>query len=208
MRLRIHLLSLVVLCLASIPALAQNDLYDNGPTNGDIDAFTINFGFVVSDSFQLSSASTVNSVEFAAWVFPGDVLQSVEVSLTSEEFGGTVYFDQNVNITQTDCFTNHKGFNLCNETGSFGGVNLNAGTYWMNLQNAVVPTGDPVYWDENRGPSLASENSIGSIPSESFTILGTASSTTTTGTTPEAGSLLLFGSALVGVIGFLRRKIL
>ena len=99
MRLRIHLLSLVVLCLASIPALAQNDLYDNGPTNGDIDAFTINFGFVVSDSFQLSSASTVNSVEFAAWVFPGDVLQSVEVSLTSEEFGGTVYFDQNVNIT-------------------------------------------------------------------------------------------------------------
>ena len=56
---------------------------------------------------------------------------------------------------------------------------LNAGTYWVNLQNAVVNTGDPVYWDENSGPSLASESSVGTIPSESFTILGEATTTTT-----------------------------
>ena len=52
-----------------------------------------------------------------------------------------------------------------------------------NLQNAVVNTGDPVYWDENSGPSLASESSVGTIPSESFTIL--SESTTITGDSPE-----------------------
>ena len=58
----------------------------------------------------------------------------------------------------------------------------------MNLQNASVPSSDPVYWDENSGvgcqgqgcPSQASQNSVGSIPSEAFTILGNATTTTTT----------------------------
>ena len=76
----------------------------------------------------------------------------------------------------------------------------------MSLQDGVVNTGDPVYWDENRGPSWASETSLGSIPSESFTLLGSTGSTTTTGTTPEPGGLMLFGSGLLGVMGILRRK--
>ena len=63
-------------------------------------------------------------------------------------------------------------------------MNLAAGDYWLNLQNAVVDTGDPVYWDENSGPSQASQNSVGTIPSESFTLLGE----TTQGTVPEPGS--------------------
>jgi PEP-CTERM motif-containing protein len=208
LKLRLSVLALLVLSLVAIPALAQNDLYDNGPTNGDIDAYTINFGFIVSDSFQLSSPSTVSSLVFASWLFPGDVLESAEVSFTSEEFGGTVYFDQSVNFTQGNCGGNSFGFNLCDETGSFSGVSLNAGTYWLNLQNAVVNTGDPVYWDVNRGPSMASENSLGSIPSESFTIMGTANSTTTTGTTPEPSALMLFGSGGLGLLYVLRLKFL
>jgi hypothetical protein len=57
MKLRITSLSLLTICclmLAAIPVMAQNlDLYDNGPYNGDTDAWTINFGFTVSDSFVL-----------------------------------------------------------------------------------------------------------------------------------------------------------
>jgi hypothetical protein len=186
--------------------MAQNDLYDNGPTDGNTDAFTINFGFAVSDTFDLAANSTVNGLNFAVWLFPGDILESAEVSITSSEFGGTVFFDQTVQMTQGSCFSNNFGFNVCNETGNLPGVALNAGTYWLNLQNAVVNSGDPTFWDQSSGPSLASEASIGSIPSESFTMLGTAGSTTTTGTTPEPGTLLLFGSGVVGAIGFLRRK--
>ena len=193
------------------PALADV-LYENGPIFGEADAFTINFGFIVSDTFTISTPnSTVNGFQFGAWVFPGDVIESAEVSITSNEFGGTTYFDQQVPFTASDCFTNHYGYNLCTETGSFGGVNLAEGTYWVNLQNAEVNTGDPAYWDENSGmgchsegcPSLASQNSLGSIGSEAFTLLGSSGG----GSVPEPGSLLLFGSGVVAGVGFLRRKL-
>ena len=193
------------LCLFALPALAQNDLYDNGPTNGTIDGWTINFGFAVSDTFNLTSNSTVNGVNFAGWVFPGDVVESVEVAITSSEFGGTTYFDQQISLTQSDCAANQYGFNVCNESGRFSGVALNGGTYWLTLQNAVVNTGDPVYWDENDGPSSSSDNTEGTLPSESFTILGSSGSGT--GTTPDPSSLLLFGTGLFGVGARLRRKL-
>ncbi len=207
MKLRIASLAIVLVALVAIPALAQNDIYDNGPTNGTVDAWTINFGFIVSDTFTIGEGgNTVNGLNFAAWLFPGDILESAEVSITSSEFGGTTYFDGNVNFTASGCTTNQLGFSLCNETGSFGPVSLNAGSYWLNLQNAVVNTGDPIYWDENSGPSSASENSVGTIPSESFTILGGTTTTQTT-TSPEPSSIMLLGSGLLGLGGLLRRKL-
>jgi hypothetical protein len=169
--------------------LDSNDIYDNGPINGNTDAWTINFGFITSDSLNLSNDGTaVTGMSFGAWLFSGDTAPSVEVSITSLENGGTSYFDQTVNFTESNCTGNQFGFNVCTETGTFNGPTLNAGTYWVNLQNASVPSGDPVYWDENSGvgcqgsgcPSSASENTVGSIPSESFTILGNATTTTTT----------------------------
>ena len=48
---------------------------------------------------------------------------------------------------------------------------------------------------------------MGTITAESFTILGsTGSTSTTTGTTPEPGTLMLFGSGALGLLGVLRRK--
>jgi uncharacterized repeat protein (TIGR03803 family) len=155
-------------------------LYDNGPINGTTDAWSINFGFVVSDSFTIpSSGGNVTALSFGAWLFPGDVLQTVEVQITSAEFGGTTYTDQVITLAASGCSGNQYGFNVCTETGSLGtSVNLSPGTYWVNLDNGVVNTGDPVYWDENSGPSMASENSVGTIPSEAFAILGAATTTT------------------------------
>jgi len=165
-----------------------NDAYENGPINGTTDAWTINFGFVVSDTFTIGSDATITGMSFGAWLFVGDTLISAEVSVTSLENGGTVYFDQTLNFTQSGCVGNQYGYNVCTETSSNGSFpSLQAGTYWVNLQNAVVNTGDPIYWDENSGagchssgcPSEASENSIGTIPSESFTILGNNTCTPT-----------------------------
>ncbi|MGA7461149.1 MAG: PEP-CTERM sorting domain-containing protein, partial [Candidatus Korobacteraceae bacterium] len=142
----------------------------------------------------------------------GDTLTSAELSITSGENSGTSYFDQTVNFTQGACTANQYGYNVCQENTSFSGPTLNAGSYWLNLQNASVPSGDPVYWDENSGPSTASENSIGSIPSEAFTVLGssttTSSSTSSTTTSvPEPSSIMLFGSGILGLAGVLRRKL-
>lgn len=196
---------LLTICIFALPAFPQNDLYDNGPTNGNVDAWVINFGADVHDSFNLASNSAVNGLTFAAWLTPGDILESAEVSITQEPNGGPLYFDQQVNFTQTGCVLNQFEYDVCNESGAFPGVALNAGTYWVTLQNAVVNTGDPVYWDENSGPSQAVNGSEGSIPSESFTILGSSSSGT--GTAPEPGSILLFGTALLGLRAVLRRKL-
>ncbi len=192
--------------LLFVPASAD-DIYDNGPTNGTTNAWDINFGHIVSDSFTVGSAgATITGLSFSAWVFPGDVLDGgVEVSITSAEFGGTTFLDERVNFTQSGCVANQYGFNVCTETSdsSFGTVNLTGGTYWLNLQNAQAKTNEPIYWDENSGPSQASENSIGTIPSESFTLLGRSG----TGTTPEPSSIMLFGSGLFGLAGVTRRKL-
>ena len=215
MKMRIASLSLLALCLtlAAVPAMAQT-VYSNGPTNGNTDAWTVNFGFIVSDTFNTNSPNTqITGVTFAAWMAPGDVLDSAEISITSSEAGGTSYFDQTVSFTQGTCTGNQYGYNVCNENGTLGGGGVNlasAGSYWLNIQNASSAAGDPVYWDENSGPSSASENTVGTIPSESFTVLGTQSTTTTTtttGTTPEPSSILLLGSGILGLAGVLRRKL-
>jgi uncharacterized repeat protein (TIGR03803 family) len=156
-------------------------VYENGPIDGTTYAWTINFGFVVSDSFTVTAATNVDGMTFGAWLFPGDVLQTAEISITSERNGGTSYFDQIVNFTASGCVTNNLGYNVCTETGEgFNTPTLQPGTYWVSLWNALVNNGDPVFWDQNNGvgcsspgcPSLASSNDVGTIPSESFAMLG------------------------------------
>jgi hypothetical protein len=203
--LKFRIASIVCVALIAIPAMAQT-VYSNGPINGTTDAWTINFGFVVSDTFT-TGGGNVTGLNFGAWLFPGDVLQTAEVQITSAEFGGTTYSDQVVSFSQSGCSGNQYGFNVCTESGSLSPVNLAAGTYWLNLDNAVVNDGDPVYWDENSGPSSASENSVGTIPSEAFTVLGSTTSTTTSTSVPEPSSIMLFGSGILGLAGVLRRKL-
>jgi hypothetical protein len=212
---RIVSLILLLLGLAAVPAAAQFTFYSNGPINGTTDAWTINSGFVVSDTFTASGFLPATSgLSFGAWLLPGDILQSAQVSITSAEFGGTAFYDQVVSFTQSGCSGNQYGFDVCTESTGFFGlgfVNLVGGTYWLNLANAVVNDGDPIYWDENSGPSSASENSVGTIPSESFTIsyceCTTTITTSSTGTVPEPSSTWLLGSGILALAGVLRRRL-
>jgi hypothetical protein len=205
--------TLLVLCLALAGTAMAQTLYSNGPINGNTDAWTINFGFIVSDTFNVYSNNTpLTGASFGMWLYSGDTLTSAEMSITSGENSGTTYFDQTVYFDQGSCTANQYGYNVCQENTTFNGPTLNAGTYWLNLQNASVPNGDPVFWDENSGPSQASENSVGSIPSEAFTVLAGESQTTTTTTTtttsvPEPSSIMLLGSGILALAGLVQRKL-
>lgn len=211
MRTASHLLLVTCLTLAAAPAIAQT-VYSNGPINGNVDAFTINFGFVVSDTFNVTNNNTtISGMSFGAWLLPGDSLTSLEVSITSQENGGISYFDESVNVSQGSCTNNFFGFSVCQENANLSGPTLSSGTYWVNLQNASVPSGDPVYWDQNSGPSTASDSSVGTIPSEAFTILGNNSTSTfdvtVTGSVPEPSSVMLLGTGILGLAKLVYRRL-
>ncbi|MGC2108396.1 MAG: PEP-CTERM sorting domain-containing protein [Candidatus Korobacteraceae bacterium] len=208
---RAGFLTLSFVALMAGSAIAGN-LYDNGPEDRQNIGWTINFGFTVSDSMMVSG--TVQGLDFWVDALPGDTISNVQMLIGSAPFGSEV-FNGIVSLTQSDCAANEYGYNVCLEAGSFSGPTLN-GNYWLTLSNANVPSGDPVYWNENSGigcmspgcPSEAQENTLGTIPSEAFTVVGTQSTTTSsTGTTPEPGSILLLGSGVMGVLVMLRRKI-
>jgi hypothetical protein len=201
---------MVLVAVTALPAWAQV-LYENGPIDGQTDAWALNF--MPADSFTISSgSSSITGLSFGTWLYAGDTLLSAEVVITQSEFGGTTYFDQQVNFTASSCFVNQYGYNVCTETGSFSGPTLANGTYWLTLENAVTDLGYPTWWDQNDGvgchspgcPSQAGAPELGSLPSESFSILGTPSSGQ--GSVPEPGSLALVAGSLIAAAGVLRRK--
>jgi len=173
---------------------------------------TINFGYIVSDRLALASGYnyTVTGFDFYTWSVTGDTPLTVDWSITSAENGGTVYGSgSGAALNNVVISTNSYNYQINRDTVSGLNVALGAGTYWLNLQNAVSKAGEPLYWDENDGPSKASDSAFATIGSESFDILGsaTATSTTTTPGTPEPSSIMLFGSGVLGLGGMLRRKL-
>ncbi len=55
------------------------------------------------------------------------------------------------NVTDKFISTNQYGYDIDKIAVSVLDTPCSHGTYWLNLQNAAVPSGDPVYWDENSG---------------------------------------------------------
>ena len=216
MKMRIASLTILCLALAAVPAFAQWS-YDNGPINGTTDAWTINFGYVVSNTFFTSESNpTVTGFSLGVWEFPGDSVSQLDWSITGSENAPCpselCLGNGTSQVSDSFISTNQYGYNVDKLTVTGINVLVSGGVdNWLNIQNASVPSGDPVYWDENSGagckgeqcPSSASESAVGTIPSEAFTIGGTSS----TGTTPEPSSIMLFGSGILGLAGVLRRKL-
>jgi PEP-CTERM motif len=206
---------LTILCLMLAVAPARAGVYSNGPINGTTDAWTINSGFSVSDSFPVSEDfNGVSGLQIGVWLFPGDSVSSVQVDLGSSPFGTNVFSGVVAATVHTDLGINQFGYDIQQiDFGFQAFFSEPPGTYWLTLSNAVAPSGDPIYWDENSGPSLAYENSLGSIPSESFTLdicVGCVCGVRGPDCgppVPEPSNILLFGSGILALVGILRRKL-
>ena len=74
----LSLLAAICLTLAAVPAVAQNDLYDNGPVNGEVNGWQINFGFAVSDEAKVANISRSNiKNNIVVWVEPNETPTSI-----------------------------------------------------------------------------------------------------------------------------------
>ncbi len=168
-------------CSQVRPVSPQDQVsYENGPVNGTVDAWAINFGYIVSDSFTVGSG-TVTGFDIWVWEFPGDVVQPPWTGLlpaTRTAERSMAPAPPVADVTDPFISTNQYGYDI--DKLSVSGLNVSAsGTVWLNLQNATVPDGDPMYWDENSGigchsqgcPSQAYESAVGTIPSEAFDVV-------------------------------------
>jgi hypothetical protein len=203
------LLATICLALAAVPALAQQDLYDNGPVNGETSAWQINFGYAVSDTTTTgynTSKSNIRNSDIAVWVEPGDTPTSISWLFGTTPFSSNIASGTSP-LTVTNSFINQFGYQVDTVSFSTAVSNLSQGNYWITLENATTADGAPLYWDENSGvgcqslgcPSQAQANGVGTIPSETFTLEGSPA-----GTTPEPNTLALLGSGFLGFAAFLR----
>ena len=210
MKTQIHIASLLVLTilclmLAVAPAVAGT-LYSNGPYDGNTNAWGIGGVQAVTNSNNLnSSRSNVYAIDFVYWdASEADLLTTVDMSMGTTPFGTDIFFGTLTGATNTFLGTNQYGYGLYEASYSFANIEVPGGTSYLTLSNACTTSGcdtNPISWDENSGPSTAYDSTLGSIPSESFTLIGTS------GATPEPSSLILFGSGVLGLAGVLRRRL-
>ena len=196
---------------------SANVLYDNVPINNyDVDAWTINFGYALSNSFTLSSDATVTGMNFTTWNSPGDDLSSVSWAITTTPFGPALFSGSASASDSLIEASNPDGYAIYNNTISLGVDPLSAGTYYIELISASVSSGNPIFWDQGDGPSAAYHNQIGPLAncaamgdpggptcSETFQILGITSSPIPE---PGAWSLMLVGLGGLGTAIRSRRK--
>lgn len=168
--------------LIHTPCFSQQALYNNGP-DGEVGYYHINFGAVVTNSFNLPRPATVSNVILTIYaVDDRNVPEHVKWTITTEPFGGTVLGRGFVDLsslgqpylTRFLFFGWKMGVPLPN-------LSLPAGTYYLQLQDVVTRWDSWAFWAQSAGgDSLAYYEAIGQhgagsgteIPSESFAVYG------------------------------------
>jgi hypothetical protein len=195
-------------------SLSAGTLYSDGTVNGNEDAWTINNGYQVADSFSLAATSTLQSVTFDVWLENEfDVGETVDWSIVGDPTmqASTLYASGTgaalVDAPVPGLQPNDEGLFVHSETFSLPNVDLGPGVYYLTLENFTAVNSStssiddgPVLWDEDDGPSVAWQNAVGYLVpstangcnvtsgycSETFEIDGTS-----TAATPEPDSIAL-----------------
>lgn len=202
MKLNILLAGAALAAVTTFAAAAANAdvLYDNhGPASHTVNAWTLGFGYEVSDSFNLAQASTLTGVSFDGWNNRGETATSVDWAIldASPEVSGSTLFSGTGALSAVS--TGDIGFGVYPiDTYSFTlpSLGLGAGTYWLKLDNAQGAS--VTYWDQSGGPSQSFHSTVGEIASHTFTVTGS------TGAVPEPATWALMLTGFLGAGAVLR----
>ncbi len=177
-------------------------LYNNGVGSEYLAMWDISGNAVASNQFSCSFAiCNTQTLEFDATYTGGNFPTKIDWSVTSNPFGGTTYAAGSSQLPL---------FYACDPDGIVCLFDVNfattlaGGTYFLNLTGAD----GSLEWDTPSNPLNGTNayykdaNGVvtSNIEGEGFKISGTS--------TPEPGSILLFGSGVVGLAGVLRRRFL
>jgi hypothetical protein len=186
--------------LAFVGQATAGLVYSNGPINGSSDAYTINYGNIVTDSFTVSAPTNLATAQIGLWLFRGDVPTGVDWEIGTAPYAYNVSYGGS-GLSNVFQYTNSfgSGYDVYESTFSLSGA-LNPGTYWLTLYNATSVHGEFVYWDRNFGPSTAYQIGTGGIYSESFQLNDASVAT------PAPASLSLLGIGTAIIIGHSWRR--
>ena len=192
--------------------IVYDNLFGNG--NFNVNGWNVTTGiFSAADSFVLGSSATIDGVQLAFWTYPNDTVSSINWSFQQDDgadplLGSIIESGTANSPPEIDQFPNSTDyFNISIETFSIPAVLLDANTtYWLqisaNTQNAFG-----LFWDESDGPSLGYHSAMGSIPSESFQLLGNSPvQSFDSDPVPEPGTFALVGGMLMAAAALRRRK--
>lgn len=138
-------------------------LYSNGmPGPGTIDAWIISAGYGAADSFTLATPSILTGVDYTGWDHHGETILTVDWAILNGEPGtGTVLFSGTASVLSTFMFVSYDGHDIKSDSFALPDIALNAGSYWLELDNGVATNGYKTGWDINGGPSQAWANPFG-----------------------------------------------
>ena len=173
---------LAIIALRTTPAVAQQNLYNNG-ADGDVGYYHVNFGSAVTNSFELPRAATITSVALTLYdVDDRNIPQHLKWTITTEPFGGDVKGSgfvalnrlQPPYLTKFLFFAWQMSFPVPN-------LALPAGTYYLQIQDVVTQWDTWAFWAQSAGGSsqgyyeAVGQNGAGmisAVASETFVISG------------------------------------
>ncbi len=169
-------------------------LYTNGPINGENDGYQISGLGSLTDSFSVSSISIITSAVIGIWERPADLPVQLQWSIGTSQFGSQV--SSGISTLSNVLFDSNNvggngGWDVYSSTFTLSGKVVPGTQYWLTLQNLIDSNGDPGYWDQNNGPSLAvfanNGTPLAGEQSNSFSLIGSP--------VPEPSSFVLLSTA-------------